>query len=46
MLAYYADLLTRQLAPGPHSELDRVFSGDAIVERAVKGLRRARGLSP
>jgi hypothetical protein len=47
MRAYYADLLTRQQAGDPHAELDRVFAdGDAIVERAVRGFRRARGLAP
>jgi hypothetical protein len=47
MRVYYADLLTRQQAHNPHAELDRVFAdGDAIVERAVRGFRRARGLAP
>jgi hypothetical protein len=45
MRAYYADLLTRQQAHNPHAELDRVFAdGDAIVDRAVRGFRRAQGL--
>ncbi len=47
MRAYYADLLTRQQVRDPYAELDRVFvEGDAIVDRAVKGFLRARGLTP